>query len=1041
MEHSTEAQNAWPSIFAYGRNMGVMFLAYFAAVQVSNALWVEGTLAPLWFGSGIALALMILLGPNVWPGIAAASFITSLLHGESWHYAAGAAAANVLESLIGTYLLRLKGFRSSISTLEDVLRFVTLGAVISPAVAASAWTAYEHLLGLWAHDPIRSWTVWFASDSVVILMITPVILTGRHVAKRWEALKTVRSVEALTGILGVLAVTLVAFSVPYERGLSFSLSYLIFPFITWVALRLSPFWTSTATLIASGLAIFETLNGRGPFIGPVYGHALIWLNCFIAVLSITGLVLAASVAEQKKLQDQLRANEEDLDETQELAHMGNWTLDLATRKVTWSNSICKLVGIDPAEAGPDMQSVFRVMHPEDIPEVRSRVEHLLRTGERVSVAYRIVRADGEVRVFHTRGKLVRDERGIAVRAIGSTQDVTRERRESDELQKAKLAAESANRAKSEFLANMSHEIRTPLNGVIGMTELALDTDLTPEQREYLTIARSSADALLAVIDDILDFSKIEAGKLVLDPHPFSLDSCLADSIKILARKAHEKGLELAYEIEPDIDEYLVGDPVRLRQILVNLTSNAIKFTERGEVVIKVEALRRRAGSTVLHFSVRDTGIGIPQDKLNVIFDVFSQADPSTTRQYGGTGLGLAITSQLVKLMNGSIHVNSEVSVGSTFHFTIEFGTCPKDQLEPQPPRHDGLSGLSVLVADDNWTNRLILEKLLISSGMVAESVGDGLTAILRLEETEAQAKPFSIVLVDRNMPDMDGLTLVSKIKERALGDKAMVMMLTSTDLAEDAVRCREMGVAAYLTKPIARSELLKAISDAIKRKKKLQVTTPVRANSGPIAGGRLVRVLVAEDNVVNQRVATQMLARHGYDAVLASNGKEVLEKLEQDRFDIVLMDIQMPEMDGYQATAEIRKKERTTGTHLPIVAMTAHAMKEARDRCIEAGMDGYVSKPIRGKELVETIESLLPPSTTTPPEVAAEAITDMSAALGRVGGDEELLAELAGIFIEDLPRSVSELEGAVAQRDPERVRRAAHSIKGAVLNFGASAVA
>ena len=769
--------------------------------------------------------------------------------------------------------------------------------------------------------------------------------------------------------------------------------------------------------------------------------------------------LAGEIAERKHAEKVLQDSEALYSSLVENLPLQVLRKDLEGRFTFANEPFCRLLGMKAADIIGKTDYDF---YPSELAQKYRRDDaRVAETGELFEDVEEYEKL-GETRYVHVMKSAVRDAAGKIVGTQAVFWDVTARKWAETHMAQAKEAAEAANRAKSSFLANMSHEIRSPLNAILGMAELVLDTRLTAEQREYLTVVRESGEALLSLVSDVLDFSKIEAGRLELDRTVFDLHESLGDTLKSLANRAHRKGLELGCCIRRGVPELVSGDATRLRQVVVNLVGNAIKFTDRGEVVVDVECQSRSAEEAVLHFAVSDTGIGIPEEKRAAIFGAFVQGDSTTTRKFGGTGLGLAISTRLVELMGGKVWLESELGRGSTFHFTVCLGHPQGDLSEEVPPQATTMRGLPILVVDDNATTRHILAELVARWGLEPVLASGALEGLGVLRQAKDSDRPFRVALVDATMPETDGFAFVQRAREQIDPELPMIMMLASGDRPGDISRCERLGVAAYLLKPIKPSELFDAVVMA------LGLRAPEEeAAETAIKGPQLVRplrILLAEDSLVNQKLVRALLERRGHTVTVANHGNEAVAAFATQRFDLVLMDIQMPEMDGLEATAAIRVAERQTGIHTPIVAMTAHVLQGDRERCLEAGMDEYLAKPIRARRLFETIEAMVGTAAAAPaaePRDSAAAafpaatlsdsgemasITtiglpegggiDWRVALQTVSGDRQLLSSVVECFLEETPQLMHGLRQAVAQSDPVGVVQRAHTLKSSMNYFG-----
>ena len=835
-------------------------------------------------------------------------------------------------------------------------------------------------------------------------------------------------------------------------------------------------------LIGIGLALFYTvfdsvlyifLSYDVDFFQRLFGPDIseIWTRITIVCLFIIfGSHAQYTINKRVLAESALRESENKFRSIIETTPDGYYEVDLEGNFTFFNDSMCMILGYS-------RQEISKTNQHQSLDETNSRkladtFSKVLESGEPVtSLSWTLASKDGSRHFVESSVSLLKDPKGNPTGFGGFIRDVT-QRHRAETLYRAKMAAEAASRTKSEFLASMSHEIRTPLNSIIGLVDLMLSSKLPPDQREDLDVVKSSAYSLLSIINNILDFSKIEAGKLEFEQSPFSLEQFMDDSLKIMGVKSHEKGIELAYRIAPGVPDRLLGDPTRLRQVLLNLVDNAIKFTDNGEVVIYVASHSLTQYDVVLNMAVVDTGIGIPKNKQRSIFGAYNQGGSTTMGRYGGTGLGLAVSAQLVDLMDGKIKVKSQPGQGSRFRFTARFIRQQNGESHPQRLSQPDqilsrLSGLKVLVTDDNASSRKILREILENLQMLPILASSARQAKEILLQAQSDVTPIDLIILDSDMPDIDGFSLTRWIVERNLDGAGIIMMLTFPHLKHKS-ELEDLGINTSVVKPIGATELKGAILSHL-GVDRIETDSAVGAPQRQIRiPNQSLKILVAEDTLFNQKFILRLLERWNHQATLVGNGRRALELLKNENFDIVLMDVQMPEMDGLTATKEFRKWESgirkakfgrrdETGNNsdfkskiqnskskikrLPIIAMTAHAIKGDRERCLAAGMDVYISKPIDSDKLFEAIEAQTFAVGNSTNIVAESQTVDKMQLLNAFDGDWSFLAEIVEVFLSDYPRLMEDLRRAHTEGDGDSLMRSAHSLKGMLRNFQAEAAA
>ncbi|MCM2369592.1 PAS domain-containing hybrid sensor histidine kinase/response regulator [Aporhodopirellula aestuarii] len=835
-----------------------------------------------------------------------------------------------------------------------------------------------------------------------------------------------------------------------------------FPPIFYGFLGLIFFSCGTVHLVEAGIFWWPVykLSAVAKLVTAVFSASGVVLLARVLPLALelkSGAAYAALVDDRRKTEAMLKREQFLLGTMMKTVPDLIYFKDTHSRFTHVSDSFARFMGVDTPESvvGRTDYDYF----PKDFAdETRAEEVELMRTREPMIGKEEPERSAAGEQIWLSSTKLpLLDESGEVIGLFGLSRDITPQKHAAEVMEIAKEAAESASRAKSDFLANMSHEIRTPMNAIMGMTELVLDTDLTPSQHDFLSIVYESAETLLSVINEILDFSKIEAGKLELTAEDISLRDEVGNTLKSLGLRAHTKGIELAWQVHADVPEHFLADPVRLRQVLVNLVGNAIKFTSEGEVVVEVTLEKMQSDVARLHFIVSDTGIGIAEHKLDSVFDAFEQADQSTTRQFGGTGLGLAISKKIIQAMNGRIWVESTLGKGSEFHFIVELplGEVPPDGTSLADL---DLSRIPVVIVDDNATNLRILTEVLQSWNMTVQAVANAPAALEAIHETLASEGELPLLISDSQMPGMDGFTLAEKIRASDELRETVIIILTSGAHSSDAIRCRQLGINAHMMKPAKQSELQQAITRVLGRRP--LPSRPAAEKAGlDRPAGRSLQILVVEDGYANQKLAMALLEKWGHQTTLAENGQQAVDAWRTGSFDVILMDVQMPVMDGLTATRTIRDLERAsqTGKHVPIVAMTARAMKGDREKCLEVGMDDYVTKPIQREELLNVLESLVssgilsehddaePTSDTATGQgiasgqgTASGGLIDWNVARKNVQGDEEILKVIVEAALDEFAKLMAELTAAMEAGDAPTALRCAHTLKSTANTFGAT---
>jgi two-component system sensor histidine kinase/response regulator len=996
---------------------------------------------PLWLGNVFLVSVLLLVPRKKWPILIAAALVAFALNDMQTDLTLRSRVLLILsdtvEVLTAAFCLSYAfGGVPRLDSARALAKF-SLFAVLLPPCVGAFFVALATGGNYWA-----SWRISFFSEAIVYLTLMPAILGwfSKGPARRQKS--PAYYLEAAALIAGLTVFGYVAFAAPgrYSSGV---LLYSLVPFMLWSALRFGTTGVSTSAIAIAVLAIWGASHGRGPFVESGSLNNVLSLQLFLFFTAAPFMVLAAVVEENKQTSEQLFRS------IFENAQIGISFYRIATGEISPNRALQEMLGYSEKELGR-LERWDEISHPDDRASSAERYAEMVQgKREKSQWEQRLIRRDGRIVVTNVRFFLLRDTEGRPQYVAALQEDITDRKRLQAELVTAKEIAEAATKAKSDFLANMSHEIRTPMNAILGMTHLALKTDMTPKQHDYLTKTKSAAQSLLGIINDILDFSKVEAGKLDLEKTDFRLEDVLENVSSVVSQKAHDRNLEFLLATQQDLPVDLVGDPLRLGQILINLVNNAVKFTENGEIVVAVSLAEKAFDRVNLKFSVRDSGIGMTPEQTGRLFQAFSQADSSTTRKYGGTGLGLSISKRLVEMMDGNIWVESNRGMGSAFHFTAWFGIgSGKTKRRLMIP---GIAGIRVLVVDDNQQAREILTDSLTRLGLRAQSVSSGEDAIRELVSADTLV-PYALVMMDWQMPDMDGLETSRLIKKGGrLKNVPKVVMVTAFGREDIRAQAEQIRIDGYLLKPVTPSTLFDTLVEMfgnVGQEREPSRLLRAETTSHDATG---IRVLLVEDNELNQQVASELLESAGASVRIANHGGEAVKILTESEqpppFDIVFMDLQMPEMDGFTATGLLRAMPHLQ--QLPIIAMTAHALVEERQRCLEAGMNDHVSKPIEPDALFAALmrwakpqqgqgaraesRAANPTDDVTLPEIDD---VDVAGALSRVAGNKRLYRDLLVQFALRQAEVNSQIMAAIGSGDNKLAERILHNVKGVAGNIG-----